>query len=131
MSDEDFNNSIMGRSSGHHDGSSHKKGPRFSWTPAYETTFFSSLCDSVERGLKDNHSFKQEAWDRAMQALKERHGAYPNKGHLINKSDNARKKFRLWRGLREHPDFLYNPTTKIVTASEDVWRTHIEVSLRL
>lgn len=107
---------------------SHRKGPRFSWTPAYEATFFRSLCESVKMGLKDNHSFKQEAWDRACQALADRHNAYPNKGHLINKSDNARKKFRLWRGLREDPEFLYNPNTKVVTASEEAWRAHIEVS---
>ncbi|CAN8102862.1 unnamed protein product [Discula destructiva] len=105
---------------------SHRKGPRFSWTPAYETTFFRSLCESVNIGLKDNHSFKSEAWDRACKALAERHQAYPNKGHLINKSDNARKKFRLWRGLREDPEFLYNPKSRTVTASEEAWRAHIE-----
>lgn len=110
---------------------SNRKGPRFSWTPAYEKTFFRSLCQSVKIGLKDNHSFKQEAWDRACQALAEQHNAYPNKGHLINKSDNARKKFRLWRGLREDPEFLYNPNTKVVTASEEAWRAHIEVSGKL
>lgn len=115
-----------GSSSGRQHTPSHRKGPRFSWTPAYEATFFRSLCESVKMGLKDNHSFKQEAWDRACQALADRHNAYPNKGHLINKSDNARKKFRLWRGLREDPEFLYNPNTKVVTASEEAWRAHIE-----
>lgn len=117
-----------GSSSGRHHTPSHRKGPRFSWTPAYETTFFRSLCESVNLGLKDNHSFKSEAWDRACKALAERHGAYPNKGHLINKSDNARKKFRLWRGLREDRDFLYNPKNRTVTASDEAWRAHIEVS---
>lgn len=126
MSDDDFSGAGA-RGAG--DAGQHKKGPRFSWTPAYEATFFRSLCESVTLGLKDNHSFKQEAWDRAMQALQDRHGAYPNKGHLINKSDNARKKFRLWRGLREDPEFLYNPATRMVTASEEAWRAHIEVCL--
>ncbi|KAG8157885.1 hypothetical protein KVR01_012157 [Diaporthe batatas] len=115
-----------GGNSGRQHTPSHRKGPRFSWTPAYEATFFRSLCESVKLGLKDNHSFKQEAWDRAVQALAERHAAYPNKGHLINKSDNARKKFRLWRGLREDPEFLYNPNARTVTASEEAWRAHIE-----
>lgn len=115
-------------STGRHHTPSHRKGPRFSWTAAYETTFFRSLCESVNLGLKDNHSFKSEAWDRACKALAERHQAYPNKGHLINKSDNARKKFRLWRGLREDPEFLYNPKSRTVTASEEAWREHIEVS---
>lgn len=104
-----------------------KKGPRFGWTPAYEETFFRSLCESVNLGLKDNHSFKQEAWDRAKKALQDRHGAYANKGHLINKSDNARKKFRLWRGLREDPAFQYNPITKTVTGSDEAWKLHTEV----
>lgn len=110
---------------------SHRKGPRFSWTPAYEATFFRSLCDSVQRNLKDNHSFKQEAWERAIETLIARHGAYPTKGHLVNKSDNARKKFRLWRGLRENPDFLYNPATKNVTADDEAWAAHIKVSFFL
>jgi hypothetical protein len=117
-----------GNNTGRQHTPSHRKGPRFSWTPAYEATFFRSLCESVKLGLKDNHSFKQEAWDRAVQALAERHAAYPNKGHLINKSDNARKKFRLWRGLREDPEFLYNPNSRTVTASDEAWRAHIEVS---
>lgn len=117
-----------GPGSGRQHTPNHRKGPRFSWTPPFEATFFRSLCESVKIGLKDNHSFKSEAWDRACTALAERHGAYPNKGHLINKSDNARKKFRLWRGLREDPEFLYNPNTKIVTASDEAWRAHIEVS---
>lgn len=114
--------------SGRHHTPNQRKGPRFSWTPAYEATFFRSLCESVKIGLKDNHSFKSEAWDRACTALAKHHSAYPNKGHLINKSDNARKKFRLWRGLREDPEFLYNPNTKTVTASDEAWRSHIEVS---
>ncbi|KAK5996837.1 L10-interacting MYB domain-containing-like protein [Cladobotryum mycophilum] len=103
-----------------------RRAPRFSWTPSYETTFFRSLCDSVQLGLRENSSFKAEAWERAAQALQDSHGAYPAKSHLINKSDNARKRFRLWRGLREDADFAYNPTTKTVSATEEAWRAHIE-----
>jgi hypothetical protein len=105
-----------------------RRAPRFSWTPAYEATFFRSLCESVQLGLRENSSFKSEAWERAAQALQATHGALPAKSHLINKSDNARKRFRLWRGLREDPEFLYNPVAKTVTATEDAWRQHIEVS---
>jgi hypothetical protein len=104
-----------------------RRAPRFSWTPAYEATFFRSLCESVQLGLRENSSFKAEAWERAAQALQESHGAYPTKNHLINKSDNARKRFRLWRGLREDPDFAYSPKTRTVAATEDAWRLHIEV----
>lgn len=104
-----------------------RRAPRFSWTPAYEATFFRSLCESVQLGLRENSSFKAEAWERAAQALQESHGAYPTKNHLINKSDNARKRFRLWRGLREDPDFIYNAKARTVTATEDAWRSHIEV----
>ncbi|EEU39418.1 uncharacterized protein NECHADRAFT_43289 [Fusarium vanettenii 77-13-4] len=103
-----------------------RRAPRFSWTPAYEATFFRSLCESVQLGLRENSSFKAEAWERAAQALQESHGAYPTKSHLINKSDNARKRFRLWRGLREDADFLYNPVTRTVTATEEAWTAHIE-----
>lgn len=103
-----------------------RRAPRFSWSPAYEETFFRSLCDSVQLGLRENSSFKTEVWDRAAIALQEIHGTYPAKSHLINKSDNARKRFRLWRGLREDPDFVYDPVERTVTASEDAWRIHIE-----
>lgn len=103
-----------------------RRAPRFSWTPAYEATFFRSLCESVQLGLRENSSFKAEAWERAAQALQESHGAYPAKSHLINKSDNARKRFRLWRGLREDPEFLYNSVAKTVTATEEAWAAHIE-----
>lgn len=103
-----------------------RRAPRFSWTPAYETTFFRSLCESVHLGMRENSSFKAEAWERAAQALQEHHGAYPAKSHLINKSDNARKRFRLWRGLREDPEFLYNAQTRTVTATEEAWKAHIE-----
>ncbi|KAM0425059.1 hypothetical protein ACHAPT_009618 [Fusarium lateritium] len=103
-----------------------RRAPRFSWTPAYEATFFRSLCESVQLGLRENSSFKAEAWERAAQALQESHGAYPTKSHLINKSDNARKRFRLWRGLREDTEFLYNPVTRTVTATEEAWTAHIE-----
>lgn len=103
-----------------------RRAPRFSWTPAYEATFFRSLCDSVALGLRENSSFKAEAWERAAQALHDKHGAAPTKSHLINKSDNARKRFRLWRGLREDPDFVYDQVTKTVSASEDAWKAHIE-----
>ncbi|KAI6777629.1 uncharacterized protein J7T54_002940 [Emericellopsis cladophorae] len=103
-----------------------RRAPRFSWTPAYEATFFRSLCESVNLGLRENSSFKAEAWERAAQALQATHGAYPAKSHLINKSDNARKRFRLWRGLREDPEFIYNPHARTVTATEEAWRAHIE-----
>ncbi|RYP91176.1 hypothetical protein DL770_002705 [Monosporascus sp. CRB-9-2] len=103
-----------------------RRTPRFSWSLAYEETFFRSLCESMQLGYKENHSFKAAAWERAAIALRDKHGAYPEKSHLINKADNARKKFRMWRGLREDPDFLYNPTTKTVTASEEAWLKHFE-----
>ncbi|KAF5020225.1 hypothetical protein F66182_7742 [Fusarium sp. NRRL 66182] len=105
-----------------------RRAPRFSWTPAYEATFFRSLCESVSLGLRENSSFKAEAWERAALALQESHGAYPAKSHLINKSDNARKRFRLWRGLREDPEFVYNPVSRTVTATEEAWAAHIEVN---
>lgn len=105
-----------------------RRAPRFSWTPAYEATFFRSLCESVHLGLRENSSFKAEAWERAAVALQESHGAYPAKSHLINKSDNARKRFRLWRGLREDPEFVYNPVSRTVTATEEAWAAHIEVT---
>lgn len=108
-------------------GSGKHRGPRFSWNPSYEETFFRSLCESVQMGLREGTVFKQEAWDRALHALIERHNAFANKGHLINKSDNARKKFRLWRGLREDAQFHYNPETRMVSAPDDVWTRHIEV----
>lgn len=103
------------------------RGPRFTWNPAFEVTFFRSLCESVQLGLREGMTFKAEAWDRAAQALIDRHNAYANKGHLINKSDNARKKYRMWRGLRESPEFTYSPTTKTINGTEDAWRRHIEV----
>ncbi|PHH67422.1 hypothetical protein CDD81_32 [Ophiocordyceps australis] len=103
-----------------------RRAPRFSWTVAYERTFFRSLCDSVQLGFRDNNSFHPQAWERAAQALQESHGAYPAKSHLINKSDNARKRFRLWRGLRENPEFVYNSLTHTVIANEEAWRAHIE-----
>ncbi|KAF6823730.1 hypothetical protein CPLU01_11270 [Colletotrichum plurivorum] len=124
MSDDEFPGPDGAGSAGGADRD--KRAPRFSWTPAYEATFFRSLCDSVQLGLRENHSFKADAWDRAAIALREKHGAYPAKSHLVNKSDNARKKFRLWRGLREDPEFLYNPSTRTVTASEEAWKAHIE-----
>lgn len=105
-----------------------RRPPRFSWTPSFEATFFRSLCDSVQLGLRENNSFKAEAWERAAQVLQDCHGAFPAKSHLINKSDNARKRFRLWRGLREDPDFLYNASTRSVTATDEAWRRHIEAS---
>ncbi|KAI1453863.1 Myb/SANT-like DNA-binding domain-containing protein [Annulohypoxylon moriforme] len=103
-----------------------RRTPRFSWNLAYEETFFRSLCESMSMGYKENHSFKSGAWERAAITLRDKHGAYPEKSHLINKADNARKKFRMWRGLREDPEFLYNPTTRMVTASEEAWRRHFE-----
>ncbi|KAJ8130125.1 hypothetical protein O1611_g3505 [Lasiodiplodia mahajangana] len=107
-----------------------RRTPRFSWNLAYEETFFRSLCESMQLGYKDSHNFKAGAWERAAVALRDRHGAYPEKSHLINKADNARKKFRMWRGLREDADFVYNPTTRMVTASEEAWSRHFEVSSR-
>ena len=122
MSDDDFARPDSGaRTGGKH------RGPRFSWNPAYEETFFRALCESVQLGLREGSTFRAEAWDRAAQALADRHNAYPNKKHLINKSDNARKKFRLWRSLREDPEFSYNPATRMVTGTDDSWRAHIEV----
>lgn len=124
MADDDY--AAAGGTNLSHTPGKHR-GPRFSWTSQYEATFFRSLCESVQLNLREGSTFKQEAWDRAIQALATEHNAYANKGHLINKSDNARKKFRLWRGLREDPEFVYDPTTRMVTASEDAWKRHIEV----
>ncbi|KAI0127145.1 Myb/SANT-like DNA-binding domain-containing protein [Xylariales sp. AK1849] len=103
-----------------------RRTPRFSWNLQYEDTFFRSLCEAMQLGFKENHSFKAGAWERAAVALRDKHGQYPEKSHLINKADNARKKFRMWRGLREDPEFLYNPNTRMVTASEEAWKRHFE-----
>jgi len=122
MADDDYSTGGGGQN---HTPGKHR-GPRFSWTPAYEATFFRSLVESTHLNLREGNTFKQEAWDRAIQALIEQHNAYAHKSHLVNKSDNARKKFRLWRGLRENPEFHYDPSTRTVTASEDAWKRHIE-----
>ncbi|KAI0016829.1 Myb/SANT-like DNA-binding domain-containing protein [Xylariomycetidae sp. FL0641] len=119
MSDEEVDGTIARRNAD-------RRIPRFSWNLAYEETFFHSLCQSVQLGYKENHSFKSGAWERAAIALRDKHGALPEKSHLVNKADNARKRFRMWRGLREDPEFLYNPTTRMVTASEQAWRKHFE-----
>ena len=125
MSDEDFSVAASGaKASG---GPGKHRGPRFTWNPQYEATFFRSLCESVNLGLRDGSTFKPEAWERAMQALIDKHNAYANKGHLINKTDNARKKYRLWRGLREDPEFFYNAQTRTVTATDDAWMRHLQV----
>ncbi|ORY70441.1 Myb/SANT-like DNA-binding domain-containing protein [Pseudomassariella vexata] len=105
---------------------SDRRTPRFSWNSAYEDTFFRSLCESMQLGYKDSHSFKSGAWERAAIALRDKHNVYPERSHLINKADNARKKFRMWRGLREDPEFLYNPVTRMVTANEEAWKRHFE-----
>jgi hypothetical protein len=110
-------------------GAGKHRNPRFSWNSQYEATFFRSLVESVQLGLRDGSTFKSEAWERAGNAILERHNAYANKGHLVNKSDNARKKYRLWRGLRENPEFLYNPATHMITGSDDAWRRHIQVRI--
>jgi len=127
MSDEDYAGPGGVRDTSTRTPGKHR-GPRFSWTPAYEATFFHSLCESVNLGLREGSTFKQQAWDRALKALEDQHGARASKGHLINKSDNARKKFRLWRGIRENPEFRYDRTTRMVTASDDAWKRHIMVS---
>lgn len=127
MSDEDF--SVAGAASGRATGPGKHRGPRFTWNSLVEATFFRSLCESVSLGLRDGSTFKPEAWDRATQALIEKHSAYANKGHLINKTDNARKKYRLWRGLREDPEFYYNSQTRTVTATEEAWARHLQVSI--
>jgi hypothetical protein len=126
MSDEDYSGAGGGgrRASG---APGKHRGPRFTWNPQYEATFFRSLCESVSLGLRDGSTFKPEAWERAMQALIDKHNAYANKSHLINKTDNARKKYRLWRGLREDPEFYYNPQTRTVTAADDAWARHLQV----
>ncbi|KAH7035918.1 Myb/SANT-like DNA-binding domain-containing protein [Microdochium trichocladiopsis] len=120
MSDDEGESSLAPGSTPRH------KAPRFTWNSVYEETFFRSLCESIQLGFKEHQSFKAGAWERAALALRDKHNAYPEKSHLINKADNARKKFRLWRSLREDPEFLYNPATRTVTASDDAWKRHIQ-----
>ena len=127
MSDDDYNSYGQRADSSNLGANAKQRSPRFSWNPQFEETFFRSLCESVQKGLREGNTFKAEAWDNAIQALINQHNAYPTKNHLINKSDNARKKFRLWRGLREDPEFTYNPNTRMVTASDDAWKRRVEV----
>ncbi len=127
MSDDDYNSYGQRADSSNLGANAKQRSPRFSWNPQFEETFFRSLCESVQKGLREGNTFKAEAWDNAIQALINQHNAYPTKNHLINKSDNARKKFRLWRGLREDPEFTYNPNTRMVTASDEAWKRRVEV----
>lgn len=129
MSDEDYSIGTSG-AKGSSTAPGKHRGPRFTWNAQYEATFFRSLCESVSLGLREGSTFKPEAWDRAIQALIDKHHAFANKGHLINKSDNARKKYRLWRGLREDPTFYYNPNTRMVTATDESWARHLQVKFR-
>ncbi|KAK0736255.1 Myb/SANT-like DNA-binding domain-containing protein [Apiosordaria backusii] len=125
MSDEDYGLAAQGvKASGGPPGK--HRSPRFTWNSQYEATFFRSLCESVNLGLREGSTFKPEAWDRAIQALIDKHNAYANKSHLINKSDNARKKYRLWRGLREDNSFYYNPQNRTVTGTEEAWARHLQ-----
>ncbi|KAL5614655.1 hypothetical protein BROUX41_004753 [Berkeleyomyces rouxiae] len=109
-------------------GPSFQRAPRVSWTPAYEETFFRSLRDSVRKGLRDNTTgaLKSEAWAQAAHDLRATHGVQLEKNHLKNKADNARKRFKAWRGLRDNPAFQYNETNATVAASDEAWEEHLQ-----
>ncbi|VBB76588.1 Putative protein of unknown function [Podospora comata] len=125
MSDQDYGLAPPGAKPSDSTPGKHR-GPRFTWNSQYEATFFRSLCESVNLGLREGSTFKPQAWDRAIQALIDKHNAYANKSHLINKSDNARKKYRLWIGLREDNSFYYNPQNRTVTGTEEAWARHLQ-----
>lgn len=129
MSDQDYGLAPPGAKPSDSTPGKHR-GPRFTWNSQYEATFFRSLCESVNLGLREGSTFKPQAWDRAIQALIDKHNAYANKSHLINKSDNARKKYRLWIGLREDNSFYYNPQNRTVTGTEEAWARHLQVRRR-
>jgi hypothetical protein len=103
------------------------KKQRFQWLAAYELTF-QSLVDSIHDGLRADSSLKQEAWNRASKALRDVHGITVLKPQLMNKYDNAKKKFRVWRTLREQSGFGYDQDTKCITAPDHVWDAYIKVS---
>jgi len=100
--------------------------PRFQWLEAYELTFFQSLVDSIHDGLRPESLLKPEAWRRAMKALQDTHDITITKSQLANKYDNTKKKFRVWRALREEPGFGYDLATGCVTAPDQVWDAYLE-----
>jgi hypothetical protein len=102
--------------------------PRFQWLEAYELTFFQSLVDSIHDGLRPESLLKPEAWRRAMKALQDTHDITITKSQLANKYDNTKKKFRVWRALREEPGFGYDLATGCVTAPDQVWDAYLEVN---
>ena len=102
--------------------------PRFQWVEAYELTFFQSLVDSIHDGLRPESLLKPEAWRRAMKALQDTHEIAVTKSQLANKYDNTKKKFRVWRALREQSGFSYDPTTGRVTAPDHAWDAYLEVN---
>ncbi|KAL1892415.1 hypothetical protein Cpir12675_004568 [Ceratocystis pirilliformis] len=109
-------------------GSSFQRAPRVSWTPDYEGTFFRSLWESVLKGLRDNATgtLKSEAWAKAAHDLWSTHNVRLEKNHLKNKADNARKRFKAWRGLRDNPAFKYNEANSTVSASDEAWEEHLQ-----
>lgn len=100
---------------------------RAKWTKPLTEVLVDLMVDQVHKGNKQKQSFSKKAWTSISDDFIKKTGRVWDKEQLKNRFAVLKRQYSIVKLLLEQNDFMWDQTTGIITAEDEVWSRFIKV----
>ncbi|KAI8019293.1 Uncharacterized protein LOK49_LG04G03878 [Camellia lanceoleosa] len=106
-------------------GDGKKRGKNIVWFKEMGKCLILELVHQANEGYKVDKGFKDQAYVAACSSLNSSFNLSLSREHCVNRLKTIKKKFRLVQEMLSKSGFSWNPMTKMVECSDQVWTTYV------
>ncbi|KAF5949095.1 hypothetical protein HYC85_015052 [Camellia sinensis] len=106
-------------------GDGKKRGKNIVWSKEMDKCLTLELVHQANEGYKVDKGFKDQAYIAACSSLNSSFNLSLSREHCVNHLKTIKKKYRLVHEMLSKSGFSWNPMTKIVECSDQVWTTYV------
>ncbi|KAL7206161.1 hypothetical protein ACSBR2_018969 [Camellia fascicularis] len=106
-------------------GDGKKRGKNIVWSKEMDKCLILKLVHQANEGYKVDKGFKDQAYVAACSSLNSSFNLSLSRKHCVNRLETIKKKFRLVQEMLSKSGFSWNPMTKMVECSDQVWTTYV------
>ncbi|KAL5708517.1 hypothetical protein ACHQM5_019306 [Ranunculus cassubicifolius] len=105
---------------------SNEKGRQVRWSQEMDTCLIATFVEKARLGLKGEKGFKDKAYTAVCTVLSDELGVEVCKNHIDNRLRTFRTEYNMFRTLREHSDFCWDPAKNKINAPDSVWNDYVK-----
>ncbi|KAI8007687.1 L10-interacting MYB domain-containing protein [Camellia lanceoleosa] len=106
-------------------GDGKKRGKNIVWSKEMDKCLILELVHQANEGYKVDKGFKDQAYVVACSSLNSSFNLFFSREHCVNRLKTIKKKFRLVQEMLSKSGLSWNPMTKMVECSDQVWTTYV------